>query len=229
MTTIRGGLELEVPSLVDALYTAVRSRILTGVLAAGCPLTEMDLATQYSVARPTAKAALVRLVFEGLLRRSSNKTARVPVMTSEDIRDLYRTRLYLEREVMKELAGARIVPAEATKSLDALRAVIADPDHTVTEVVGLDIEFHLALVSAVDSPRLNRLYRSLIGEVHLCMAQVQANRLAAPGRIVTGHAAILKAIASGEPARAAEAVTSHLDGACKRLAGYAERSGEAAS
>ena len=112
---------LHVPSLVDVLYTATRDRILTGELPAGSPLTEMEVATLYSVARPTAKAAMERLVYDGLLRRASNKTARVPEMGVDDIRDLYFSRGLLEREVMVELARRKHVPEAARRSLRAMR------------------------------------------------------------------------------------------------------------
>jgi hypothetical protein len=46
------------------------------------------------MARPTAKAALERLVYEGILRRATNKTARVPLMDADDIRDLYYSRAF---------------------------------------------------------------------------------------------------------------------------------------
>ena len=68
-----------VPSLVDALYGDIRERILTGELDAGTPLTEKHLSSTYDVARPTAKAAIERLVHEGLLRRGANKTRARPI------------------------------------------------------------------------------------------------------------------------------------------------------
>jgi DNA-binding GntR family transcriptional regulator len=215
---------LQVPSLVDALYNAIRERILTGEVPAGAPLTEIDLASQYSVARPTAKAALERLVHEGLLRRASNKTARVPVMDLGDIRDLYYNRAFLEREVMTALAGKRLVPDTARRSLQQLRDVSTNP--VVTEVVEHDIAFHRALVEALESPRLSRLYTSLIGEMHLCMAQVQANRLLSPSRIADEHSAILEAVAAGDAEAAVTEITSHLDRACRRLSGHVRTSGE---
>jgi DNA-binding GntR family transcriptional regulator len=211
--------ELHVPSLVDAVFAAIRADILTGALPGGSPLTEMDLAGRYNVARPTAKASLERLVHDGLLRRASNKTARVPVLTPDDIRDLYFTRGLLERQVVTTLAARKKgVPATALKALQALREV--GPEPAVTEVVGLDIEFHRALVDAVESPRLNRLYDSLMGEVHLCMAQVQANHLLSPIRIADEHSDIVKAIEAGDGPRAAEEITGHLDRACARLTGH---------
>ena len=67
-------------SIIDALTDDLRLRIFRGELVRGTRLTETDLAAGYDVARPTAKAAIEKLVAEGLLRRDAHKTARVPSM-----------------------------------------------------------------------------------------------------------------------------------------------------
>lgn len=211
---------LEVPSLVDALYIELRERILTGALPGGTAVTEMELATQYSVARPTAKAAMERLVHEGLLRRGSHKTAKVPVLGVNDILDLYRTRGYVEREAIAALAEKRLVPDAARRSVQQLSAV--EPDAPLAEVVNFDVGFHTALVDALGSPRLTRLYRSLMAEVRLCMAQVQVNRLMPPATIAGEHSALMAEIERGDVAGAVREITNHLERACKSLTGYLE-------
>ena len=60
---------LKTVSVVDALTTSLRSRVLDGQIDAGVGLTETDVATEYEVSRPTAKTAISQLVQEGLLRR----------------------------------------------------------------------------------------------------------------------------------------------------------------
>ena len=210
---------LQVPSLVDALYAAIRERILTGAVPAGTPVTEMDLATQYSVARPTAKASMERLVQEGLLRRGSHKTARVPILDADDVRDLYHTRGLLEREVVMELAAKGFVPDQAREALARLRDL---PNPSVIEVVNLDMAFHSELVGAIRSPRLNRMYRWLAGEVRLSMAQLQANYPLSSSRIASEHAAILDCIEQQDVDGAVAGVTQHIEQACARLIAHVE-------
>lgn len=212
---------LQVPSLVDALYAEIRERILTGAVPAGSPVTEMDLATQYSVARPTAKASMERLVQEGLLRRGSHKTARVPILGVGDLQDLYHTRGFLEREVVMELATKGVVPEQARKSLDQLRDI--ESTASVIEVVNLDMGFHSELVGAIRSPRLDRLYRWLAGEVRLCMAQLQANHLLSASRIASEHGAILDCIAHEDVDGAVATTTAHIEQACARLIAHVEK------
>jgi DNA-binding GntR family transcriptional regulator len=114
--------KLIVPSLVDAVHCALQTRILSGELAAGTPLTEKDVAESYDVARPTAKAALDRLIYNGLLRRSTNKSARVPSLIAADVADLYYSRGFLEREAISAVAGRRQVPQAALEAMAQARA-----------------------------------------------------------------------------------------------------------
>lgn len=206
---------LKVPSLVEALATAVGERVLSGQLPGGTPLTEKEVSTFYDVARPTAKAALERLVYEGLLRRGPNKTARVPLLSPEDIRDLYYNRGVLEREVVAALARSGNVPVAASDALAGLDAVV-EHGAELAEVVQSDIAFHRALVDALNSPRLTRMYRLLVGETRLCMTQDQARRLH-PAVIGFEHKGILQAIGDADPVTATSLVTAHLERACTRL------------
>lgn len=178
-------------------------------------MTEKDVAGWFTVARPTAKAAVERLVHEGLLHRQTNKTARVPVLRPDDIRDLYYSRGFLERQVMVELARQRLVPDEARTALRQFDA--ATDEGTTSKFVEHDIAFHRALVDALKSPRLTRLYGALMGEVHLCMAQVQHHRLLEPATIAAEHAAIVTAITAGDEARAVAELDAHLRHAQDRL------------
>lgn len=216
----RGSGQLHVPSLVDALYVALRERILTAEIPAGVPLTEMVIASSYAVARPTAKAAMERLVHEGLLHRATNKSARVPLLGKGAIEDLFFTRAMLERSVVAACAERALVPTIAHSSIERLFAIGRRFDPP--EVVRHDTAFHKSLVDALGSPRLSRVYESIIGEVHLCMGQVQVHRLLRPETIAREHQAVLEAIAAGDSQKAVRAIDRHLNQARSRLVAHIE-------
>lgn len=75
-------------TVVDALVGAIRTMVLDGRLQPGAMVTEQGIADEFKVARPTAKAAIERLVETGLLSRTSNKPAIVPVLRPDDVDDL---------------------------------------------------------------------------------------------------------------------------------------------
>jgi DNA-binding GntR family transcriptional regulator len=199
--------------VVDALTTSLRSRVLDGQIDAGVGLTETDVAAAYEVSRPTAKTAISQLVQEGLLRREAHKSAHVPTLSRADVEDLFLVRMPLELEVVRRLAGT-MIPQAAADAVDDLAGVPAEAGHSA--FVEADLRFHRALVQAVDSPRLTRLYQALSGEIHLSM--VQSRHALGRDRIVAEHGGVLDALVQGDAARAEALMRAHLEGARDALA-----------
>jgi DNA-binding GntR family transcriptional regulator len=206
---------LEVPSLVDAVQQAMRVRILDGKVPPGTAVTEISVANEFSVARTTAKAAVERLVHDGLLRRAANKSARVPVLDLEEVRDVYFSRGLLEATVIQRLAVDGKVPEEAKAALRRFDAAVELGEQA--QVVEADIAFHRSLVDSLGSERFSRVYQSLMGEAQLCMAQVQYLKLLNPKLIATEHASIVAAIEARDPVQAVAMIDTHLKNASTRI------------
>ncbi|KIS28172.1 GntR family transcriptional regulator [Arthrobacter sp. SPG23] len=201
-------------SIVDAIAADLRSRIYAGDLGSGQTLTETDVASSYEVARPTAKASIEKLVAEGLLDRGTHKTARVVDLGPDSVRDIYLARAYLESEVLRRLARTRDVPEAA---LQANRDIAAVQTGAPLDVVEPDMRFHTSLIDAVGNERISRMYRSLVGEVRLCMVRIQSLRLLDTALIQAEHQKILELIESGQGDAAAEVLDEHLGRARERL------------
>src|SRR4051812_40087925 len=105
-------------STVDALVGALRSRILTGDLAPGAHLSEVELAGAYGVGRHSLRAAFRELARDGLLVHEPNRGVRVPVPTAEESADLHRHRAALE------LGALRVAIADGA-SFEGIRAPLA--------------------------------------------------------------------------------------------------------
>lgn len=206
---------LAVTSVVDAVGDDVRRRLFTGELAGGASLTEAVVAEEYAVSRSTAKAAIEKLTSEGLLHRGAHRTARVPILAVGDVVDIYRTRLRLESEAVRELASTKHVPRSAVEENERVRAIGNGP---AIESVTPDMRFHASLVEALDSPRLGRMYASLVDEVRLCMAQVQGRSLLNVEQIAAEHQEILDRLAQGDGEGAVNTLRAHLGRASDRLA-----------
>lgn len=209
---------LSIRSLTDALSDSLRGRILAGDLLPGHRVTEAGLAAHYEVARPTAKAAIERLSAEGLLERDAHRSARVPVLDAERVRDMYFARRLIECQAYRLLAEHKEVPELATRANEQLRD--AAGHGRLADVVDSDITFHRALIDGLDSERVTKTHGVLINEMRLCLIQVQAHRLLDPLIIANEHASILDAIAAGDAERAAQQGKAHLDNAEARLTGY---------
>ncbi|MFO7689303.1 MAG: GntR family transcriptional regulator [Cryobacterium sp.] len=208
------GISVAAISIVDAIANDLRTRVFAGELAADVALTETDMAASYNVARPTAKAAIERLVGEGLLVRGLHKTARVKALGPEAVRDIYLARAYLESEIVRRLATTGLVPVDAVA---ANRQIAALTGSSPLDLVDPDMRFHTSLIDAVGNDRISSMYRSLVSEVRLCMSRVQSLNLLAPGLIHAEHERILELIGDGDGAAAAQLLDEHLGRARERL------------
>ena len=157
-------------SLVDSVSADLRSHLLAGGLSPGTPLGEVDVAERYGVARPTARAAIERLVRERLLTRGAHQRARVVALRADEAFDIYRTREVIESGAVRHLAGLCLAPAAAVEANARIERLLDAPPHSIVEP---DMAFHSALVEELGSARLGEMYRSLVSEVLLCMSQVQ--------------------------------------------------------
>lgn len=205
---------LGVVGVVDAVTSRLRDRILSGELRSRSALTEAFVSEEYAVARPSAKAAIEQLVAAGLLERTAHRSARVVAIDPETVRDVYRTRARLESAALRELAATRTAPAVAIAANAEILAMPAGPDPATVDP---DLRFHTALIDALGSVRTGRMYRSVLDEVRMCMAQVQGRRLLDASVIAAQHAEILDALAAGDAERATAVLGIHLSSAQERL------------
>jgi len=201
--------------LPDAIYSALRSAIIDQDIEPGESVTESAVALRFGVARPTAKTAIERLVEHGLLRREKHQTARVVRLSRADILDLYDSRAIVESAAVGRLATGGTLPAEALAAHRALLAGSTDgSDHGFATH---DIDFHRALVAGQSSPRLARMHSLLMGEIELCIGQVQAGRLLTASEVGAQHQGILDAVTAGDADLAARLTREHITGSRDRL------------
>jgi DNA-binding GntR family transcriptional regulator len=195
----------ELARVPATIAEALRTDVLAVRIRPGDAVTEAAVAARFGVARPTARIAIDQLVRAGLLRREANRGARVPVLSRDDIVDLYDSRALIEGAALAALAARGSVPAHAVRHN---RALAAAPD--AAPFAADDIAFHRALVAAQSSGRLTRMHESLMGEIELCIGQVQANQLLRPAEIAAQHAHVLDAVVAGDAELASRLVREHI-------------------
>lgn len=206
--------------LPSAIYDDLRMRILSQVDRPGTTFTESAIALRFGVSRPTAKMAIERLVAEGLLRRETHSAARIPELSRDDIVDLFENRAIVEGAALARLAGNGTIPAEA---LAAHRAIQSGVDEDAP-FAALDIAFHRALVTGQSSARLVRMHSLLMGEIELCIGQVQANQLRTAQEVATQHQGILDAVTAGDSNLARALTMEHIEQSRARLLAHVDGS-----
>lgn len=206
---------LKATSAPEAVYESLRESIVSANEVPGSLVTETAIAVRYGVARPTAKTALERLVSEGLLQRQAHKTARVPQLSRADVEDLYSSRAVVEEAALRRLAETSTVPPAALavhrELLEYAQADEAAP------FVRADVAFHRELVLGQPSQRLARMHALIMGEIELCIGQVQSHRLLKAHEVAAQHQRILDAVRTGDVELAGRLTRQHIEGARDKL------------
>ena len=196
----------------------LRASIVSGTLEPGSQLSEVELAGSFGVSRGPVREALQRLVQEGLLHSEPHRGVFVPVLTDEDVHDVYVAREALESAAIRSIIASGTTTAAAT-SLDGFVEQMQQAEAVGDwETVGnVDLEFHVALVDATSSPRLKRMFSTVISETRLCLGVLTAAD--ARDDLVEEHRLISEAIREGDTERALAVLQKHFDDAVTTLAG----------
>jgi DNA-binding GntR family transcriptional regulator len=199
-------------STVEALALAIRERVLDGREPPGGALRERELVDLYRVSRHSMRTAVQLLVSDGLLRHEPHRGVFVPVFGPDDVRDIFRMRKLLELEAGHTFAKTRHAPEAARRAADVLESLGAGASWH--EILVADVEFHAQLVNAVGSPRLTRVFRSITGELQLCLRQTQEIFSGYTGGV---HHQLLDAIETGDHDAVDASFGKHLDGSMNQI------------
>jgi DNA-binding GntR family transcriptional regulator len=207
---------LQIASVVDHVYVAIRERIRDGALARGARVHQEDLAAELGVSRTPVREALRRLAAEGLVEMHTNRGARVADVSENDMRASYEARLIVEPGAARLAAQRGLSEPQAR-----MRAAVAAQRRAIGKIrtsFEANRDFHVALVAASGNEFLRDFVENLwvarIGEV---VYERQAETPEQMRADADEHEQILEAIVRGD-ARAAETLTRrHIADAIKRV------------
>lgn len=187
----------------------IRERIMDGSFEPGLQLTESQLAERLGVSRGPVREAFQRLLQEGLLEAAPHRGVFVTTLDLDDAADIAWARVTIERA-----AAERIVRLADPTTFGALQAVVDEMDAAAatgqwSDVADIDLRFHETLVAGAGSPRLSRMYATLLVETRLCLQTLPAQHLD-PADVVAEHRGLLAALAEGDVATAAASIEAHL-------------------
>jgi DNA-binding GntR family transcriptional regulator len=197
-------------SLNQQAYERIRLEIITFGLKPGDRITESQLAERFDLGIAAVRAALPRLVQEGLLLNRRRLGHQVAPITVKDIKNVFQLRRMLE-PASAELAAGR---ADVTllRALDAESGVHVAPGDREAEVAALfaNRAFHLAIAEASGNTQLT----GWIGQLHDLSIRIQyllkhEERLEEEWR--HSHEAIIEALERGDGAAARRHVDAHLE------------------
>lgn len=222
----------------DSAYSRLRDLIVRGQLAPGSRIIETEAADRLDVSRTPVRAGLQRLEHEGFVESGKQNGGQsrpvVAPLTKRDAGEL----LFLLGG-LEELAARRLVelPDEERdaivadlRSLNARMREEVDAERPLRQnVLDLDAGFHRTYVEGSAGSRLRKLHASYWPQAERYFRLYATTRPYSLDRSVAEHEAMIEAVASGEPERAAEAVKQNWRSARERLQRAIDVAGERGS
>ncbi len=144
------------PSLAahEALYRALRQRIMHGQIEPGQPLTLRGIGQQHNVSMTPAREAVRRLVAEGALSLSTSGRVTTPELRADRIEELASLRALIEPEL-----ASRAMPRAHPALIDRLQTINASIAEVIVkgDAVGYirtNLEFHRTLYLRAQAPAM---------------------------------------------------------------------------
>lgn len=206
------------PSVADAIYEQLWRRIVNREFAPGMRLAEETLARELGISRTPVREALLRLGQVGLVRVSTRRGFSVPVITPQDVIELYDVRTALETFATRratpcvtaeEIAGQRKSQQAAFEQVGIGSAASAE------QFVRADLALHQLLQQRGGNPRSARLLSDVMGQLSLFTMRAAQHPLRNRAAIVE-HQAILDELDHRHAGAAAQAMETHLQGVKQR-------------
>lgn len=210
-------------SLIDRVYHQLLEAIADGTLTPGQRIRQAELADSLGVSRQPVSHALHLLKRQGLVEETGRQGLRVVPLDPLRVMQLYQV-----REVVDGLAGrlaAQNVAARtaSTAKLDLLNHQLAagaafDVATPIPVLVRADTDFHRTLYRLSGNPAIEEMTAPLWPHLMRSMATV----LREPDYVARvwqhEHAAILRHVRNGDPARAEQSARDHAATAARLTA-----------
>ena len=195
-------------SPTDAIVEALTKAIVEHRLLPGSKLAEQKLADHFGVSRTLVRQALFQLSQNRLIRLEPARGAFVAAPAVDEAREVFAVRRMLEAEMtrafVREVTPARIKALR--EHVAAEKAAVTRGNATDrTELLG---DFHVRMAELMGNRVLAQILGDLISRCALITLMYQSPAAAAHSS--DEHAAIVKALAAKDEARAVQLMTEHL-------------------
>lgn len=203
-------------SLGSLVAEEVERMIVSGEIAAGSRLNELALAARLHVSRAPVREAIRGLERSGLVVTVVNQGSYVREVSEEEAIEIYRVRAVLTGAACAGLAE-HVRREQLTTLRDLVRRMeAAQKDDAAPAYYALNRKFHAALLDFAGNARAARICEGLGNELNLFRrrALVPVENMQESN---AEHAAILRAIAAKDAARARAAGEHHILGGMRRF------------
>lgn len=208
------------PTLSSVVIERIREAILSGELAPGTHLNEIELSKRLNVSRGTVREALRALQDESLVDIIPHRGCYVTKLTKKKAEEIYTLRSLIEPYAVKTAIEKNLFRekdlAEIEKLVDKLSSFEKADDWY--EIINTDMKIHLLLSSRSGHELLLGVLRALQVQIKLFIINTKMYRSDSIGDEVA-HREILEVVRRGDPEEAEEIIRNHIIDAGKSLVG----------
>ena len=206
------------PPLWEAVVERLRASILSGELAAGARLNEVELAQRFGTSRGPVREATKELAREGLVVELPRRGHVVSTLTSHDLVEVYAVREALEAGALKAIAQRASADGLAALGvhLDVMERAMGESDWLAA--ADHDLAFHRALVALAGNGRMSATYEQMLAQTLLLLRTAgSANARLRSDMPPAIHRELHAALLAGDVDAAVQALDRHYRHAEDRL------------
>ncbi|MFO1270556.1 MAG: FCD domain-containing protein [Rubrivivax sp.] len=197
-------------SLATLAQQELERRIVSGEIAAGAKLNEVDVAGALGVSRGPVREAFRALSQAGLVRVEKNRGVFVRQVSLEEADEFYEVRAALEG-LIGRLAARRI----SIDEIEQLRGVVRrmhqlQKARRAEDYFVLNVEFHELLARAARNNALLANYRGVVNQLDLYRRATIARSVENIPLSTREHEAIVEAVAARDEKRAEKLLVEHV-------------------
>jgi DNA-binding GntR family transcriptional regulator len=207
------------PSASEKAYEVLKQRLVAGSYPPGAQLKEEHIARELGLSRTPVRAALKRLIDDGLASMDAGRGVRVAEWTDADIMETYHLRAMLEAHAAQRVAerGDTAVLATLEQLNGEMAAALAKGGaDMMAKLQAINSRFHRAIVDASGSPRLKQVLATII-DMPIVVRSFFVSTRDDLEQSLQHHRDITAAIARGDAPLAAQAMQLHLKLAAHRF------------
>lgn len=151
----------------EKVYETLRQRLVGGHYKPGTQLKEEPLAREFGISRTPVRAALKRLVEDGLATADAGQGIHVAQWSEWDIEETFQLRMLLEpyaASLAAQRGGAEMVAKLKASNAQMASAIaeVKDADGAIARIQEANRTFHHTLLDHSGSPRLRAMLDTMI-------------------------------------------------------------------
>lgn len=199
-------------TLREQVLAQLRDSILSGTIAPGTKMAEVDLAAQLGVSRGTVREALRALQQGGLVEGEERNSLRVRRLTAREITELFNVRAALEGQAMRDI----IASPDRERLIEELERHLpeVEVDTPFARRWEIDLAFHETLCRLGGNTILLTLWQSVKDLMSLAVStdgDEETAKLMSKGH----HVPIVDALRRGDPDDALRVLHDHMASAAR--------------